>query len=312
MSAGPIALKPVESRRPFGRLLVGPPSYWLIVIWPSKTSRSWWFRATRLNCLAARPARSVRRCARTRVCGQRRIAPLVRYAGAGNRLSCLARARREACGAARAPEFVGSVALLRSCATRERASDWSLARARRAVHAVLGHGCLGRGGEPKTSTRASKCRPEASVKYARPGALPRGGSKPRSTSSAGLALFLHRAIGERDRDPKQIAPSRAVVLQCKQPRPSNAITRWRRCSNCGGISWPSCAAKIFALAMCPSASTSTAKMNGRCVPVGKLCQIGSAPVAGGIARANAPGKLRTPGGNPSDPNAPVVAGVFAS
>ena len=37
----------------------------------------------------------MRRCARTRVCGQRRIAPLVRYAAAGNRLSCLPRARRE-------------------------------------------------------------------------------------------------------------------------------------------------------------------------------------------------------------------------
>jgi hypothetical protein len=53
-------------------------------------------------------------------------------------------------------------------------------------------------------------------------------------------------------------------------------------------------------------------MNGRCVPVGKLCQIGSAPVAGGIARANAPGKLRTPGASPSEPNVPVAAGVFAS
>ena len=63
---------------------------------------------------AARPARSVRRSARTRVCGQRRMAPLMRYAGAGSRLSCLPRARREACGAPRAPEFVGSVALLRS------------------------------------------------------------------------------------------------------------------------------------------------------------------------------------------------------
>ena len=49
----------------------------------------------RLGCLSARPARSVRRCARTRICGQRRIAPLMHYAGAGIRLSCLARARRE-------------------------------------------------------------------------------------------------------------------------------------------------------------------------------------------------------------------------
>ena len=41
----------------------------------------------RLSCCRA-PGASVRRCARTRVCGQRRIAPLMRYAGAGMRLSC--------------------------------------------------------------------------------------------------------------------------------------------------------------------------------------------------------------------------------
>ena len=154
----------------------------------------------------------MRRCARTRVCGQRRIAPLMRYAGAGSRLSCLPRARREraalrahpslwaashcsahalrgsghsaellwrapgakraalrahlslwaashcsaralrgsgqsaellgarparACGAARAAEFVGSVALLRSCATRERQSaELSAARPARACGAA--------------------------------------------------------------------------------------------------------------------------------------------------------------------------------
>jgi hypothetical protein len=55
----------------------------------------------------------------------------MRYAGAGMRLSCLPRARRDACGAARAPEFVGSVALLRSCATRERIRLSCQPRARR-------------------------------------------------------------------------------------------------------------------------------------------------------------------------------------
>jgi len=36
---------------PVRSAFVGPPSHWLIVIWSSKTYRSFWFRAFGLSCL---------------------------------------------------------------------------------------------------------------------------------------------------------------------------------------------------------------------------------------------------------------------